>query len=183
MRVISGKFKGRTLKGDRIKGTRPTMDKIKESLFAILQSKVETAICLDLFAGSGSLGIEAISNGASFCYLVDKNKESYEAVKENIKVLKIEEQTKVMLMDYEKALSYFKDNNIKFDLIFLDPPYQNDILNSVLAYINDNHLLLPNGQVICEFMDDGLKEEYGNLKMIKIKKYGDKTIKIYNSTI
>lgn len=183
MRVISGKYKGRTLKGDKIKGTRPTMDKIKESLFAMIQSKVENSICLDLFAGSGSLGIEAISNGASFCYFIDMSKEAYEIIKENIKMLKIEDQAKVILMDFEKALSYFKDNDIKFDLIFLDPPYQNNIINKVLNYINDNNLLLPNGQVICEYMNEELMDEYGNLRIIKNKKYGDKYIKIYNNNV
>jgi 16S rRNA (guanine966-N2)-methyltransferase len=74
MRVISGMLKGRNIKGDKIKGTRPTMDKIKQSLFAMIQNDVKDAICLDLFAGSGSLGIEAISNGASYVYFVDKNK-------------------------------------------------------------------------------------------------------------
>ena len=86
-------------------------------------------------------------------------------------------------MDFEKALSYFKDNDIKFDLIFLDPPYQNNIINKVLNYINDDNLLLPNGQVICEYMNEELMDEYCNLRIIKNKKYGDKYIKIYNNNV
>ena len=75
MRVISGKYKGRNLEGFNIKGTRPTMDRVKESLFASIQNNIIESKCLDLFAGSGSLGIEALSNGCSFCYFVDNNDE------------------------------------------------------------------------------------------------------------
>ena len=75
MRIISGKYKGKKLDGFDIEGTRPTMDRVKESLFGIIQNNLKDSICLDLFAGSGSLGIEALSNGASACYFVDKNKQ------------------------------------------------------------------------------------------------------------
>ena len=74
MRIISGKYKGKKLLGDNIDGTRPTMDRVKESLFGIIQNNIKNSICLDLFAGSGSLGIEALSNGANTCYFVDNNK-------------------------------------------------------------------------------------------------------------
>lgn len=179
MRVISGFLKGRNLKGDKIKGTRPTMDKIKQSLFAMIQNDVNDAICLDLFSGSGSLGIEAISNGASFTYFVDKNRIAYETTKDNIKTFKIEDKTKVMLDDYMKALNYFKDNNIKFNLIFLDPPYNDNLINNILYFINENDLLYSNGQVICEFSTECLENQYGNLTLLKERQYGDKKIKIY----
>lgn len=179
MRVISGFLKGRNLKGDKIKGTRPTMDKIKQSLFAMIQNDVNDAICLDLFSGSGSLGIEAISNGASFAYFVDKNRIAYETTKDNIKTFKIEDKTKVMLDDYMKALNYFKDSNIKFNLIFLDPPYNDNLINNILSFINENDLLYKDGQVICEFSIENLEDQYGNLVLLKDRQYGDKKIKIY----
>ena len=87
MRIISGKYKGKILKGDNIEGTRPTMDRVKESLFGIIQNNINKSICLDLFAGSGSLGIEALSNGAKTCYFVDKNKIVIDVL--NINTLKI----------------------------------------------------------------------------------------------
>ena len=80
MRVISGKYKGKKLDGFNIEGTRPTMDRVKESMFALIQNEIKDAICLDLFAGSGSLGIEALSNGAKKCYFVDKNQIAIETI-------------------------------------------------------------------------------------------------------
>jgi 16S rRNA (guanine(966)-N(2))-methyltransferase RsmD len=183
MRVISGMLKGRNIKGDKIKGTRPTMDKIKQSLFAMIQSEVKDAVCLDLFAGSGSLGIEAISNGASYVYFVDKNKVAYDTIKDNLKTFQIEGQAKVFLLDYKKTLAYFKENNIKFNLIFLDPPYKDNLLIDVLEYIAASDLLYSEGQVICEYMDDNLLDAYGTLKVKKEREYGDKKIKIYVNEI
>ena len=83
MRVISGKYKGKNLIGFDIDGTRPTMDRVKESLFAMIQGYIKNSVALDLFAGSGSLGIEALSNGASGCYFVDNNKELIDIIKQN----------------------------------------------------------------------------------------------------
>ena len=83
MRIISGKYKGKKLKGFNIEGTRPTMDRVKESLFAIIQNKLKESTILDLFAGSGALGLEAISNGAKTCYLIDNSKEAINIIKEN----------------------------------------------------------------------------------------------------
>jgi 16S rRNA (guanine(966)-N(2))-methyltransferase RsmD len=179
MRVISGFLKGRIIKGDKIKGTRPTMDKVKQSLFAMIQDYVKDAVCLDLFAGSGSLGIEAISNGSTMTYFVDKNRIAYETVKDNIKTFKIENFAKIMLDDYKKALLYFKKNNIKFNLIFLDPPYKENMIRDVLTYIDENDLLYDNGQVVCEFSGEVLEDAYGYLKLIKDRTYGDKEVKIY----
>ena len=89
LKVISGKYKGRKLDGFDIVGTRPTMDRVKESLFAIIQPWIEDAVVLDLFAGSGNLGIEALSEGASFSYFVDKNKKAYTTIQKNLRLLNI----------------------------------------------------------------------------------------------
>lgn len=178
MRVISGTLKGRIIKGDHIEGTRPTMDKIKESLFAIIQNEIKDSICLDLFAGSGSLGIEAISNGAKYAYFVDSNRKAIEVIKDNLKTFKIEEFTKIINVDYKKALKYFYDNNITFDLIFLDPPYQDNLINESINLILEYNLLKEKGLIICEYMKEELGE-FQSLKVIKEKKYGDKYIKIY----
>lgn len=178
MRVISGTLKGRIIKGDHIEGTRPTMDKVKESLFAIIQNEVKDSICLDLFAGSGSLGIEAISNGAKYAYFIDNNKKASEIIKDNINSFKIIEFTKVINIEYKKALKYFNDNNITFDLIFLDPPYQDNLINESIKLILEYNLIKEKGLIICEYMKEQLAE-YHELKVIKEKKYGDKYIKIY----
>ncbi|MDD2203210.1 MAG: 16S rRNA (guanine(966)-N(2))-methyltransferase RsmD [Bacilli bacterium] len=179
MRVISGSLRSRAIKGDNIKGTRPTMDKIKESLFAMIQDEVRDSICLDLFAGSGSLGIEAISNEAKLVYFVDKNKECIEVVDDNIRTFEIGKQAKVLFYDYRKALTYFKNNNIQFDLIFLDPPYSENLIEEIISFINKNNLLVSKGKVICEYTTEQLKDSYDNLTTIKDRSYGDKKIKIY----
>lgn len=177
MRVISGKLKGRVLKGYNIVGTRPTMDRVKESLFAIIQEYIEDSIVLDLFAGSGNLGIEAISNGASICYFVDNNRECIKVINDNINTFNISNQSVILNKDYKDALNYFK-NNIKFDIIFIDPPYKYNIKKELLDIILSNNLLNDNGIIVFEYSD---AEEIitSNFKLLKNKKYGDKYISIY----
>lgn len=177
MRIISGKYKGRIINGMDIVGTRPTMDRVKESMFAMIQNNISDSICLDLFAGSGSLGIEAISNGSKKCYFVDNNKIAITTIKDNIKRLNISEDYQILNMDYIKALQYFNKNNIKFDLIFLDPPYKLNLINNILNLISDLNLLNDNGQVVCEYENELI--DNNRLKLIKERSYGSKKIKIY----
>ena len=173
MRVISGKYKGKNLEGFNINGTRPTMDRIKESMFAIIQNHLKDAICLDLFAGSGSLGIEALSNGAKMCYFVDNNKIAIDKIKKN--TLGIDNK-KIIFNDCFKALLDFKDK-VKFDVIILYPPYHDNLLNKVLEKIVEYQLLAERGIVVCELEDENLKT---NLTLLKEKKYGHKQVKIFN---
>ena len=100
MRVISGSLKGRWIKGYDIEGTRPTMDRVKMSLFGSIQNYIQDAYVLDLFAGSGNLGIEAISNGAKRCFFVDNNHQCIKVIRENIKEFKIEDKSTFIEMDY-----------------------------------------------------------------------------------
>lgn len=169
MRIISGKYKGKKLIGYDITGTRPTMNRVKESLFGIIQNYVKDSICLDLFAGSGSLGLEALSNGAKKCYFVDNN----------INIIKVLKQNSVdgsiiIKDDYLNALSNFKGK--KFDIIFLDPPYKLNLINICLNKINEYDLLNKNGLVVCEYENEEINS---NLEIIKEKRYGNKNITIY----
>ena len=173
MRIISGKYKGKKLIGDNIIGTRPTMDRVKESLFGTIQNKIKNSICLDLFAGSGSLGIESLSNGASICYFVDNNKQVIDVLMENTKDI---DNSIIIHNDYLKALDNFK--NIQFDIIFLDPPYKYNLIKPSLNKIIENNLLNKDGIIICEYED----EEFNiDLEIIKEKKYGNKHIRIYKN--
>lgn len=106
MRIISGKYKGREIKGYNIDGTRPTMDRVKESLFASIQNYIKNSICLDLFAGSGSLGLEALSEGANACYFVDNNKIVIDTLKQNLTKLNVEEKYYLIKKDYIEALKH-----------------------------------------------------------------------------
>lgn len=173
MRIISGKYKGKKLDGFDIEGTRPTMDRVKESLFGIIQNNLKDSICLDLFAGSGSLGIEALSNGASACYFVDKNKQILNILKNNLKGI---ENSILIEKDYLMALEELK--NKKFDVIFLDPPYKDNLITPSIKKIMELDMLNNNGIIICEYENEDIKCD---LKLIKDKKYGSKKIKIYKN--
>ena len=179
MRVISGFLKGRNILGYTLDGTRPTMDRVKESLFGIIQNYVNDSICLDLFAGSGSLGIEAISNGAKKCYFVDKSIDAIKVLNENLNNFNIENKTKVIKNDYINSLNYFKEKNIKFDIIFLDPPYKMHILNNIMNYLVENDLLNDNGIIVCEIDNQYLDNNIKKLELIKQKKYGTTYLYIY----
>ena len=178
MRIISGKYKGKKLDGYDIQGTRPTQDRVKESLFAMIQNDLYDSAVLDLFAGSGNLGIEALSNGASLSYFVDNNIKCIRVLKRNLKV--IDANTTIILnLDYQKALDYFKEHQISFDIIFLDPPYHLDCLDYILEKIIEYNLLNDEGIIVCEYEFDCFKENYVGFVLEKERKYGYKNIRIY----
>jgi len=179
MKVISGTLKGRNIEGYNIDGTRPTMDRVKESLFAIIQNNIKGSIVLDLFAGSGQLGIEAISNGANTSYFIDNNKEVIKVLNQNISNLNIKTNSKVILSDWKKALNDFSNQNIKFDLIFVDPPYDYNVYEKILDKVSTLNLLTENGLIILEHANLKFKDNYNNLTLYKEKRYGSKSINIY----
>lgn len=173
MRIISGKYKGREIKGYNIDGTRPTMDRVKESLFASIQNYVKGSICLDLFAGSGGLGIEALSEGAQSCYFVDNNKIVIDALKKNLTSLKVEEDYFLIKKDYVEALKTF---DMKFDIIFLDPPYHLNMMNNAIDLIIKNNLLNDGGIIVCEYEEGTVNCD---LQILKEKRYGGKNVTIF----
>lgn len=178
MKVISGKYKGRILKGFDINGTRPTMDRVKESVFAMIQDYIKESVILDLYAGSGNLSIEAISNGAKKAYLVDNNPVAIDAIKENIKMLNID-NTIIIKDDAKNALESFINQRKVFDLIFLDPPYNTNEIDASLTKINDNiSILSEDGLIVCETELDIDYSQYDKLVIYKTKKYGQKIVNI-----
>ena len=176
MRVISGLYKGKNIDGFDIEGTRPTQDRVKESLFGSIQDYIEDSIVLDLFAGSGNLGIEALSNYAKECYFVDNNKIAINTINSNLNKIGI--SSNVLNKDFKEALEYFKDNNIRFDLVFLDPPYKDDYIDYSIEYLLNNNLLNDNAIIVSEF-ESNIKTDYEELKIKKEKKFGYKKIVIF----
>ncbi len=174
MRVISGKYKGRKLEGFNIDGTRPTMDRIKESLFASIQNYLPDSVVLDLFAGSGALGIEALSNGSKSCVFVDHNPEVIKVLKRNTDAI---DGVNIMYDDYAKALMKLANNHVQFDIILLDPPYKLNLINDCLDKIYNYNLLKKQGIIVCEF--DGEKVTSNYFEEIKCKKYASKCIIVY----
>lgn len=181
MRVISGIYKHIKLDGYDIDVIRPTMDKVKESMFAMIYEYVFNALCLDLFSGTGSLGIEALSNGAKEVYFVDNNKKSLNITKSNINKLKTDKIVHIILSDYMSILKKFRDEGIKFDIIFLDPPYGQIKIEKLLNKIIELDVLNDNGIVVCEYEFEKLDEIYGCLELIKDRKYGKTSLKIYKN--
>jgi len=175
MRIISGQFRGRKLKTLEGMNTRPTADRVKESLFNILNTKVYDANVLDLFAGSGALGLEALSRGAASCVFVDSSKEAIDIVKENVDLCKVQENSKIINKDYLEVL---KNINNKFDIIFVDPPYSKGIEIVVLENVKD--ILTEDGMVIIETDHTDIPpEEINGLIKYDSRKYGRTIISFY----
>lgn len=148
MRIIRGKFKGRTLETLPDRTVRPTTDRVKESIFNLIQPRIKNAAVLDLFAGSGALGIEAISDGAASAVFVDRARTSIAVVNENLK--KIIGDVNVINKDYRQALDGFSREGRKFDLIFLDPPYKSGKEAEILNAILKADVLNKNGAIVLE---------------------------------
>ena len=176
MKVISGTLKGRKIEGYDLEGTRPTMDRVKESLFAMIQEKIKGSICLDLFSGSGTLGIEAISEGASKVYFVDASKKASMVIKKNLENFGVKEKSILLSMDFKRALQEVREE--KFDIIFLDPPYQTDYIEKALLLIEQYQILNKNGIIVCESNQKQFIVFSESYQIYKERKYGDKFIVI-----
>jgi len=147
MRVISGSAKGRRLKELQGMETRPTTDRVKEGLFNVIQFDIEGRRVLDLFAGTGQLGIECLSRGAASAVFVDERKDAVALVRENLKATRLSERAKVVMGD---AMSYVSSCGEKFHLIFLDPPYGTGRLERALERISAFDILTEHGIIVCE---------------------------------
>ena len=149
MRIIAGEFGSRRIRTPSGFTTRPTLDKTRESLFNILCGRLAGTRVLDLFAGSGALGLEALSRGAAHADFCDKSKQAAEAIAENISSLHLEGRTRLLYMDWSQALRNLAGESARYDLIFLDPPYQMDYA-PILRSITDYGLLTKDGLLIAE---------------------------------
>ena len=147
MRVVAGKAKGTALKAPNGMATRPTADKVKEAMFSIVQFDLPGARVLDLFGGTGQLGIEAVSRGAKTAVIVDASGEACSVIRENIKRTKMEGEISLVRSDY---LAFLKSCKQKFDLILLDPPYAEDFLEKSLKMITEIDILQSGGIIIAE---------------------------------
>ena len=177
MRIISGKARGTKLYTLEGLNTRPTLDRVKESIFNILQNEIQGANVLDLFAGSGAIGLEFLSRGANSVLLCDKSKEAIEIIKKNIEKTHMEQSAQVINMDFETCLEKIK--NQKFDIIYLDPPYETDYIFKSLKKILELNLMTESGLIITETDDEErIEKEIENIKVkiVDKRKYGRATI-------
>ena len=177
MRVITGKAKGVLLKTPDGMLTRPTTDRVKEAMFSIIQFDLPTASVLDLFGGTGQLGIEALSRDAKKAVFVDENEAACRLIRENLKRTKLEEQGRVVRSDYAAFLKSCKE---KFDIIFLDPPYAEVFLENSLKIITEIDILRSGGIIVAERpLGKELPWEFDGFTRSKDYKYGKTLITIY----
>ncbi|WP_026581527.1 16S rRNA (guanine(966)-N(2))-methyltransferase RsmD [Bacillus sp. J33] len=180
MRVVSGTKKGKILKAVPGSSTRPTTDKVKEAIFNIIGPYFDGGLGLDLFAGSGGLGIEALSRGADKMIFVDRDGKAIQTIYENLRICGLEEQAEVYRNDADRAIKAILKRELAFDYIFLDPPYRRQQLLKILQAIDDKDLLTAGGTILCEHSSDvTLPESVGRLIQRKHENYGIISISIY----
>ena len=175
MRVISGERRGKKLYTLEGTNTRPTLDRVKEALFNIIQNKILDANVLDLFAGSGSLGIETLSRGARHVVFCDHSFEAIKVIKKNIEETKYIEKSTIINKDYKLALKQISKTDGKFDIVFLDPPYKSDFGIKAIDELIKLDLIAEDWIIILETADENRKKEIEENKQIKIfdeRKYG-----------
>lgn len=180
MRIIAGKFRGRKLQEFDVETTRPTLDRIKEPLFSILMPYMENASVLDLFSGTGNLAIEAVSRGAKFAWLNDINKRALKVIIGNVRLTGCENCVKITGKDYIKCLKQIHEEEVKFDVIFLDPPYMMNCEQKLLELIVEYNILNKDGIIVLE--SDKRKEIEINIPELNLedeRTYGRVIIRLY----
>ena len=177
MRIIAGEYASRIIQTQKGTNTRPTLDKVREAVFMSLGGLFEGGSFLDIYAGSGANGLEAISRGFDEATFVDKDKKAIQVIKDNIESLGCKEKTIVLSCRDKIALDKFKEEKKTFDVIYLDPPYANDVYDDILKTIDEYELLSPGGTIVVESdKEQALPESVGKLNQVKNKIYG--TVKV-----
>lgn len=177
MRVITGSARGIYLKTPKGERTRPTADRVKEAVFSMIQFETEGGRFLDLFAGTGQMGIEALSRGASHAVFVDEWRDACQLVKENLKLTKLSDRATVVQDNY---LSYLQKCREQFDIIFLDPPYAEIFLENALNKISEIDILTSRGIIICERpAEKQLELVIPGLRRCKDHRYGKTWITVF----
>lgn len=176
MRIIAGKAGGLKLKSLKGRDVRPTLDRVKESMFNIIAFYLADTEILDLFSGFGSLGIEALSRGAKKADFVEINKRHLKIIDENLKKSKLFNSAELYNQD---VYSYLKNCRQKYDIIFMDPPYQKDMTAAAIKLIVKNKLLKEDGLIISEKSAKEKTAEFEGLSIIKNKTYGNSLLTIY----
>jgi len=180
MRIISGEFKGRVI--EMPKGIRPTSDRVREALFEIFKGRIEGAGFLDLYCGSGAVGIEAFSRGAKSVAFVDNSAGCISVLKKNLTQLDILGLSSLNIYNKDsiKAIEAFQARSMSFDVVFLDPPYYKDMARNTLMALSNYDILARNAIIVAElYKKEDLPEEAGRLKRIRTSRYGDTKLEFY----
>lgn len=182
MRVIGGSAKGRRLATLRTLALRPTPDRVREALYNILGDRVRDAHVLDLFAGSGAIGLEALSRGAKAAVFVEAHAPACRLIEKNLRLCGLDGQARVWEVDVLHALRLLQTDGTPFDLIFVDPPYQTPLVEETLAALGDGRLLALEGQVVAEhFFKRVLPPQAGRLHQARVARFGDVALSFYRA--
>ena len=180
LRIIAGKARGHKLIPPATMETRPTLDRVKEAMFSTIQLYIPEGVVVDVFAGTGSLGLEAASRGASEVYLFDKSDTTFPLLKENVKNLKFEDFCFPIKTDAYVGLKNLANKGKKFDIIFIDPPYCKEMIPEAMKIVEENNLLKEDGIIVTKIDSiEEIYEGYNNIKLSKSKKYGNTTVCYY----
>ncbi|MGE7823039.1 16S rRNA (guanine(966)-N(2))-methyltransferase RsmD [Paenibacillus sp. NPDC093718] len=180
MRVVSGSAKGRPLKSVPGTSTRPTTDKVKESIFSMIGPYFEGGALLDLFAGTGGLGIEALSRGMDRAVFIDVEPKSISTIKDNLKAARLEDRAEVYRNDAGRALKALEKRGYSFDLVFLDPPYRFKNGDELMLDMAERGLLQDSAVVVLEYESSyNYPEKFGDFCCFRTAKYGETAISIY----
>lgn len=164
--------------------TRPTTDRVKENLFNIIAPYIEDAVVLDLFAGTGSLGIEALSRGAKSTVFSDQNAKSIEIIQKNLEHTKLIHKSETFFGEAQLILKKLSQQGKKFDIIFLDPPYRQNIIPKILHSLEENGILETRVLIVAETdIEDELPDEIGTLIVSKVQKYGKTKLTFYKRVV
>ena len=187
MRIGSGRFRGRKLHAPKGQETRPTGARLKKSLFDVLSAELENARVLDLFAGAGALGLEALSRGAAEAMFVENGRRAAEAIQKNIDELGVAACAELRVLSVRSALSWLAEQDRSFDLVFADPPYRSqrssskaDELKKLLKVLGESSLVTEDGRVVVEHHHKlELKKRYGALELARRLKTGESCFTLY----
>ena len=180
MRIIGGQGRGRRLRSPKGAATRPTGDRVKQTLFDILAPRIGGCRFLDVFAGAGGIGLEALSRGAARVVLVDNNRAAVAAIEENLAALKCDGHVQVFRQDARVALASLADSGVRFDIVYVDPPYESSLYEELLEQVASTRLLEGDGIVIAEhFHKRVLPETIGSLNRTRAVRIGDHMLSFY----
>lgn len=190
MRIIAGKYKAKVINSPKTEKTRPTLDRVKEAMFSILIPYTLDANVLDLFSGTGNLGLESISRGAKFAWLNDSSNIAISTIISNVELTNAKTCVKITKKDYIKCLRQIQNQNMYFDIIFLDPPYDSKFVIETLKYISENKNILAKDGIIVYETDKNymtklekkgikLADEFSNLECIDNRNYGNVVLNFF----
>jgi len=173
MRIIGGRAKGQRLKAPKGQALRPTSARVKEALFNILPHELSGWRILDLFAGTGNVSLEALSRGAAEALLVDVSRSAARAIQENLRLLGFSARSSVWTAPVLRSLRVLARQKRKFDLIFLDPPYERDLIRRVMETLAETEVLVESGVIVVEHsVRENVESTYGNLELRDRRRYG-----------